>query len=114
MGSSGEPFVDEDFKGDAALFLDVANPATIEDENGEMVTKITSPDKWARLGEIYAGSTVRLVAAQAPLLNIMQGEVGDWCGDPPVSWKVLTACARGSYAVGTALAMAASGALTKG
>ena len=74
--------------GDGALFMDVDEPASEEDENGNVTTLVGRPDGWARPQDIYVGSQVQL-ASQLPLsCGVEQGMVGD------------------CYAIGMALAMA--------
>lgn len=90
QGDNGELFVDEDFKDNSALFIDEYKPRQAENENGEMENLIGTPDCWARLQDIYWGSSLCVAAPQQPLHNIVQGEVGDWCGAPCAAWKVLT------------------------
>ena len=63
---SNTRFEDDEFQGAAALFMVEDEPASIEDENGNMESMIGTPDCWSRPQDIYIGSEVRLVGAKRP------------------------------------------------
>ena len=63
-------YVDEDFTGDGALYVDVDAPPSEAD--------MGKPDEWERPAQIYRGSGVAIHSGNEQAERISQGEVGDW------------------------------------
>ena len=61
---------DDDFTGDAALYVDVDEPPSDAD--------MGKPVGWERPAQIYRGSQVVIHSGNEQAERILQGEVGDW------------------------------------